>query len=299
MFKFETAPTAAAPSITSSAMLVELTISVWTGKKRDKAASEEVSRNKNADKGVASVSKKLLGDCAELDVLQKYAANVRNMHYNATLPWSDMGPRLLTTSRYFKYNADFTALQAEFDRLVGVFLTAYDWEIMQAQAKLGDLFDVNEYPTVDDLRSKFRFKINFMPLPDAGDWRIDINNEAQAILKDQYTAYYTEQLTSAMNDVWRRLFDTLTTLSRQLSDQTETGKTPKIYASVFDRALEIVDMMETCNVTNDPSMQLAQRKLAMAFRGVTVESVKDDNYLRHETKRAVDEVLKSLPSLDF
>jgi hypothetical protein len=248
---------------------------------------------------VASVNKKLLGDCAELDALQKFSANVRNMHYNATLPWSDMGPRLLTTTRFFKYNADFTALQAEFMRLADVFLTAYDWEIMQAQAKLGDLFDVNEYPTVDDLRGKFRFKINFMPLPDAGDWRIDINNEAQAILKDQYTAYYSEQLASAMNDVWRRLFDTLTTLSRQLSDRTEDGKTPKIYASVFDRALEIIDTMETCNVTNDPGMQLAQRKLAMAFRGVTVESVKDDNYLRHETKRAVDEVLKSLPSLDF
>jgi hypothetical protein len=292
-----TAP--AAPSITSSAMLVELTISVWTGKKRDKAVSEEVARNKNADKGVVSLSKQLLGDCAELDAIQKFSANVRNMHYNATLPWSDMGPRLLTTTRFFKYNADFTALQAEFLRLADVFLTAYDWEIMQAQAKLGDLFDVNEYPTVDDLRGKFRLKINFMPLPDVGDWRIDINKEAQDILKEQCAAYYTEQLTSAMNDIWRRLFDTLTTLSRQLSDQTEDGKTPKIYASVFDRALEIIDMMETCNVTNDPGMQLAQRKLAMAFRGVTVESVKDDNYLRHETKRAVDAVLKSLPSLDF
>jgi hypothetical protein len=292
-----TAP--AAPSITSSAMLVELMISVWTGKKRDKAASEEVSRNKNADKGVASVNKKLLGDCAELDALQKFSANVRNMHYNATLPWSDMGPRLLTTTRYFKYNADFTALQAEFGRLVDTFLAAYDWEIMQSQAKLGDLFDVTEYPSGDDLRNKFRFKLNYIPLPDAGDWRIDIGNEAQDILKEQYSRYYIEQLASAMNDVWRRLFDTLTTLSRQLSDQTEDGKTPKIYASVFDRALEIVDMMDTCNVTNDPSMQLMQRKLALAFRGVTVESVKDDNFLRRETKRAVDEAIKSLPSLGF
>jgi hypothetical protein len=60
-----------------------------------------------------------------------------------------------------------------------------------------------------------------------------------------------------------------------------------------------VDMMDTCNVTNDPSMQLMQRKLAMAFRGVTVESVKDDNFLRRETKRAVDEAIKSLPSLGF
>jgi hypothetical protein len=182
---------------------------------------------------------------------------------------------------------------------VDTFLAAYDWEIMQSQAKLGDLFDVTEYPSGDDLRNKFRFKLNYIPLPDAGDWRIDIGNEAQTVLRDQYSTYYTEQLASAMNDVWRRLFDTLTTLSRQLSDQTEDGKTPKIYASVFDRALEIVDMMDTCNVTNDPSMQLMQRKLALAFRGVTVESVKDDNFLRRETKRAVDEAIKSLPSLGF
>jgi hypothetical protein len=221
------------------------------------------------------------------------------MHYNATLPWSDMGPRLLVTSKFFKYQADFTALQAEFDRMVDIFVNAYDLEVAQQQAKMGDLFDVSAYPNKDDLRSKFKFKINYMPLPAAGDWRLDINAEAQRQLREQYEDSYKTQLHGAMRDIWQRLFDTLTVLSRQLADQTEDGKTPKIYASVFDRALEVIDLMESCNMTGDPAMQLMQRKLALAFRGVTVDAVKDDNHLRRETKKSIDEVIRSLPSLDM
>lgn len=287
------------PTISSSSMLVELTISVWTAKRLDKRASEEVATANRADKNVARVTKNLLADVAELEALQKFAGNLRNMHYNATLPWSDMGPRLLVTSKFFKYQADFTALQAEFERMVDTFINAYDLEVAQQQAKMGDLFDVSAYPNKDDLRSKFKFKINYMPLPAAGDWRLDINAEAQRQLREQYEDSYKAQLQGAMRDIWQRLFDTLSVLSRQLADQTEDGKTPKIYASVFDRALEVIDLMESCNMTGDPSMQLMQRKLALTFRGVTVDAVKDDNHLRRETKKSIDEVIRSLPSLDM
>lgn len=292
------AATASAPSISSSAMLVELNISVWTGKKKDKRASAEVTRDNHAASGVASVNKKLLGDCAELDAVQKFAGNVRTLHYSATMPWSDSGLRLLPTAQYFKYQNQMTMLRAEFDRLVERFLAAYDWEISQAQVKLGGLFDVREYPNTDTLRDKFRFKMNYIPLPEAGDWRVDMEREAQDALREQYQAAFNEQLTGAMNDLWRRLYDTLNTLSRQL-DVGEDGKNNRVYQSVFDRALEIIDMMETCNITNDQNMQLMQKRLKLAFRGLTVEAVKDDDYLRAETKKTLDAAIKALPSLDF
>jgi len=292
-----TAP--AVPSISSSSMLVELSISVWTGRKMDKRASDEVVAANNADKGVARVTKSLLGSCDELIALQKFAANVRNMHYNMTLPWSDMGPRLLPTAKYFGYHKQMTDLQNEFIRMGDAFIDAYDLEVSQAQAKLGDLFDAREYPSAEELRAKFAFRINYIPLPDAGDWRLDIGNEAVASLQEQYRQHFQNQLEGAMKDIWSRLHETLTVLSRQLADQTEDGKTPKIYQSVFDRALEVLDLMETCNITADPNMQLMQRKLAQAFRGVTVEAVKDDAHLRRETKKSIDEAIKSLPSLDF
>jgi hypothetical protein len=287
------------PSISSSSMLVDLSISMWAGRKGDKRASEEVASANNAQKGVARVTKSLLGDCDELDALVKFGAHAHSVNRNSTLPWSDSGPRLLPTARYFAYHKNMSAMQAEFYRMVDRLIDVYDLEVSQVQAKLGDLFDVRDYPTADDIRKKFSFKFNYIPLPEAGDWRLDIANEALASLKEQYESHFDGWFAAAMRDIWERLYKTLSTLSAQLSDKTEDGKTPKIFTSVFDRALEIIDMMETCNLTGDPQMQLMQRRLSQTFKGVTIEDIKDDAYLRRETKQAIDAAIKNLPSLDL
>ena len=40
-------------------------------------------------------------------------------------------------------------------------------------------------------------------------------------------------------------------------------------------------------------------KLENSLRGVTPDALREDNYLRSETKRNVDEIIKALPSLDL
>ena len=289
------------PSISSAAMLVELSIGTWTGRKLDKKASQDVTTSNHADKGVASVSKKLLGDCAELDAVQKFVANSRNVHYACTMPWSDTGLRLLPTTQYFKYHQEMTGLLAEHTRLVQVFLDAYNWEIQNAQLKLGGMFNADEYPTADSLTSKFRFKINYMPLPDAGDWRVSIGNETEQALRSQYEGYYTTQLQSAMGDVWRRAHDALSKMCERLDYADE--HTRKVFRdSLVTNVHDMIDLLGACNVTNDPTMARAQRDLDDAMRGITADALREDAYLRAETRRKVNEVKKvidNLPSLGF
>lgn len=283
-------------SISSSAMLVELSISTWTGRKMDKRASKDVTLQNHAATGVANVSKKLLGDCAELDAVTKFTANARNVHYSCTMPWSDSGLRLLPTAQYFKYHQEMTGLQIEFERRVRAFLDAYDWEIQTAQLKLGTLFDANEYPTVDKLTDKFKFKMNYVPLPDAGDFRIDIEAEAKRELASQYADYYSSQFQSAMKDVWQRAYDAVSKMSERLDYTDATGK--KIFRdSLVDNVVEMCDLMQVCNVTNDPVMQSAQQKLKQALQGVTPDALREDEYLRHETKAKVDEVKRIIDNL--
>jgi len=69
------------PSLGSSAWLVDVGVSVWTGRKLDKKASEEVEAQNKANPNVANVHKKLLGKCDELVAVQKFVANARNIHY--------------------------------------------------------------------------------------------------------------------------------------------------------------------------------------------------------------------------
>jgi len=286
------APTAiAVPSISSSAMLVELSISTWTGKKTDRKVSNEVTLHKNAASGVVNVSKKLLGDCAELDAVQKFVGNVRNAHYAMTQPWSDTGLRLLSTAMFHKrYQKEMSAHQAEFDTLVDKFLNAYDWEITQAQAKLGDMFSVSDYPSKEELKHKFKFQLVQMPLPDAGDFRLDVNNEAQDILKKQYAEHYERMLESAMKDIWDKAYEALNKMSERLD--YKDADTKKIFRdSLVDNVMDVVELLSLCNVTNNQQMSAMKSKLENALLGVTPDALREDEYLRKETKGKVDEIL--------
>jgi hypothetical protein len=64
-------------NIDTCSMLAEFNASVWTARKLDKSATEEIVSNKNAKaKDAARVNKHLLAGRPELDVIQQHVAVV-------------------------------------------------------------------------------------------------------------------------------------------------------------------------------------------------------------------------------
>ena len=290
-----------APSIASSAMTVELSMSIWTARKKDHKASDDVASMNAADKGVANVTKNLLGNCDELIALQKFAGNLRNLHYSMTMPWSDNGQRLVTTMQYFKYNEVMTEMIDEGWRMVDDFLNVYEWKVMDAQAKLGAMFNRDEYPTRDAIRDKFAFRLSYEQLPDGGntgDWRLDLPHEAMQTLRTSYTDTFNLKIKGAMDDIWHKLHDNLTTLVRQL-DVNEEGKGNRLYDSVFDRAIELTEMLGTCNVTGDSQMEAMRRQMEEALHGLNLDQIKNSPTLREDTRTKLTAAIAALPSLDM
>lgn len=278
-----------APTLASSAMLVELNISMWVGRKTDKRASADVIRDNNASKGMANVTKSLL-DCPQLDALKSHTAAIRFAHRQATLPWSESGLRLVTNAQYIDYHRNITGMINEFHKLVEQLLDAYQWEVAAAQAKLGDLFDINEYPTTSQLRSKFRVYLTYMPLPVSGDFRLDIGNDAQDVLREQYERHYSEQITKAMADLWQRLLEPLQNMSTRLAyghGDTPTGFRDTLVSNVED----IAALLKTCNIAGDADMEQIRLDIVQTLRGVTADGLRHDPYLRSQTKARVDNIL--------
>jgi hypothetical protein len=96
------------------------------------------------------------------------------------------------------------------------------------------------------------------------------------------------------------------TQARQKNTQRASGRslTRRVGVKIFKDTLvehvnHIVDIMNTCNITNDPTMQMAQLKLTNAMRGVTPDALRENNTLREDTKKAVDAVIALLPDLNF
>ena len=277
-------------------MLCELKISCWTGRKKDKSASASVTRQSYADNGTASVNKKLLGNCDELTAIQKFVANARNIHYSMTMPWSDLGMRLLPTAQYFKYHEQITELQSEFDSMVDTFCNNYTWEVSRAQARIGSLFRADDYPSEASIRDKFAFNMSYIPLPDSGDFRVDVGNDQRDVLESHYNDYYNKQLGSAMQDVWDRTYKALSNMSERL-DYGGGDKKKVFRDSLVENVLDMVELLNVCNVTGDSQMSAMALKLDDALRGVTPDGLRNNETFRVETKRAVDDAIKSLPSL--
>lgn len=294
----QTAPTDTAPTLASSAMLVELNISNWSGRKKDNRASADVTSQNYAATGVANVNKKLLADNADLKAIQTHVTAMRNMHAAMTMPWSNSGLRLLPTAQYFKYTGAMSDMENKFWDLVNAFLINYHDAVIDVQMLLGDLFSRDDYPTAEELQRKYRVHINYMPLPDAGDFRVDISNEALREVKEQYADFYTTQYNTAMNDVWTRLHKALTNMSERLDYGSKEDK--KVFRdSLVGNVNDMVELLRVCNVTSSPQMAQMADKLEEAMAGVTPDGLREDDTFRAETKRAVDDAIKSLPSLDL
>lgn len=286
----------AIPSISKSALFVELSFSAWTGKKLDKKATKETEYANGAATGTGSFHKKLLGDCASLEAVQKFVGNARTSHYAATAPWSDLGQRLIPNAAFAEYHKWVTGIEQEFWVLVETFLQEYTWAQSEAQAKLAGLYNPSEYPSVDTLRAKFKCRFSYSIIPDVGDFRLDINNEAQTYLKEQYANHYTQQLNNAMENVWQRTYDTLTKISERLDYPAHAGKgeKKKFHDSTIENARDMMGLLIKFNITNDPRLDAMRVALEDAMYGVSPDALREDDEFRLETKRKVDSVLSNM-----
>ena len=285
--------------IQDSAMLIDLNISVWTGRKQDKRVSEEIDAVKSTKTKAGNYHKKLLAGTQKLDDLQKLVSAIRFWHHTQTLPWSDGGSRLLPMKNFFDYKATLNDYEVQFNDAVEQFLVEYPTLVSAAAFQLGDLFDANEYPPAEKLRDKFRFKFVFLPVPDAGDFRIDVNETHLVELKNQYESFYSNKLTEAMQEAWNRLHDCVSKMSEKLAD-AETPRTTKdgevrtqiFRDSLVTNAVELCELLTKLNVTNDPKLEIARKRLESAVAGVTPKDLRESDGLRLDVKSKVDEILE-------
>lgn len=281
-------------NIDTCAMLTEFNASVWTARKLDKSATEEVVTAKNAGaKDAARVNKHLLAGRNELEVIQSMVGRARAFVYDNTLPWSDSGLRLLPTANFEKFVAKMNDFENEFTTLVTNFVTIYPTLITAQAMALGDMFKRDEYPTQNEIMTKFAFRVNYMPVPTAGDFRVDVGNAAMDDIKAKLARLAEERVEEAMKDVRARLGDHLKRMSDRLTTDWIAGeaKQRRFHDSLVDGALELCDLTKNLNVVNDAELEATRAELEKLLCGVTPDELRKNHAVRQDTKKAVDDLL--------
>jgi hypothetical protein len=277
-------------SIASSAVLIDLNISIWTARKLDKNVSKEIDINKNTTIKAGNYNKHILAGSDQLDAITKLANEIRDWHGRQTLPWSDTGTRLLPMTNFFEYKQQLGVYEAEFKSRINTFIQQYPNIIQSMVYKLGNLFDRSEYPDADKIESKFNLRYTIMPVPETKDFRVDIAEDIREEMQKEYQKAYEGRVETAMSDAWSRLHNTLEHMVDRLS-----GDDKKIFRnSLVDNALELTNLLTRLNITKDPKLEQARQALEQSLVGVTADDLRESQGARQEILSRVNEIMESI-----
>lgn len=302
------------PSVATAAMLGSLNVSVWEGRKKDKGIEQEIADNKGArSKRATSVHKHLFVDCPPLEAIKSLRGEARIWFNKNTLEWNTPW-RLMPTATYFEMQQEMANYQSRFNKLVQAFVKVYSVEISKQAFERGSMFNRDEYPKVEEIADKFKFSINEAPVPLAGDFRVDIGNEALKELQARCEADTQQRLKAAMSDAWDRVKEQVEwVLDRmnavidhdpdaveEIKEYDDAGnvikldikkkRRPKLHDSMLDQGLETCSLLRDLNVTNDPDLEEARRMLEKALVHVDMKSLKESPELQTTTKNAMQAI---------
>lgn len=231
----------------TKAMLANLNITQWSARKFDRSVTNEIDQNHNAQDG--GRYNKLLINVTHLSPISQLAGRIRRYHNDVTLPWGDNGDRLLPAKSYMDYTTTLRQYRAEFEQLVDDFCQNYPQLVQERRNSLGSLYNPNDYPQTEAVRSLFSIKTTFLPIPDVADFRVDVGTQALQELQASVQQEFMVRQKAATDECWARLFDCLNRIVTTLSREK-----PRIFETMMDDTQSLVDMIPRLNLTDDTEL---------------------------------------------
>ena len=278
-------------SISASALLVELNISVWPATKIDRETTEQVNTNASAVRDASQTKKNLFAGTGLRKDIEKLAARIRLYHNQRTLPWADKGERMLPTALFMEYKQTMNAYEQTFETMCQNFFAEYPRLVQEAQVNLGRLYKAEDYPDITDVMLKFGFRRTVKPVPEAGDFRLDIPANDLEEMRAEFVSQQDEKLAEAMRAPWERLHTMLVGISEKLTDVEGDDGKKRYHDTLITNPLELCELLTKLNVTKDPKLEEARKQLELTMLGANLESIKEDSTARSEVKSKVDAIL--------
>jgi hypothetical protein len=278
-------------SISASAVLVELNISVWPASKIDREITDKVNSDAGAVRGASQTKKNLFAGTSLRKDISDFAARVRLYHNKHTLPWADKGERMLPTALFMDYKQTMNGFEQTFNMMCNNFYIEYPRLVAEAPTALQGLYKAEDYPELTDVRLKFGFRRTVKPVPEAGDFRLDIPAYDLEEMRSEFMSQQDRKLAEAMREPWDRLHKVLLAMSEKLTDVEGDDGKKRYHDTLLTNPLELCSLLTKLNITNDPKLEEARRQVEVAMLNADMESIKEDADTRSELKSKVDAII--------
>jgi hypothetical protein len=280
-------------AITDRAMLVVSSVSVWTARRFDRAATREVAEKHGADEERAGRFHKKLIDVRDpaYDDIVKTVRKWRDYHDNHTLPWAHKGANILASAMFYDYGAAYNSHKEEFEHQLQTFLMAYPRLKKAAIKELNGLYKEEDYPTENELRNKFEFRVSFFPIPAHNDFRVEQDLKAEDIesIKRGIKAEVEDAAKYAERKKWERLFDVVAKAVERLSDPDNAFKN-----TLIENIQRAVTVLPKLSFNNDDKFINVVAEVEKNLAGLSPDRLRNDPDVRADAARKAAEIARKM-----
>jgi hypothetical protein len=215
------------------------------------------------------------------------------------------GEYLLPTAKFMEFTERIGKYQVEFDQCVTAFLNNWSNVMQQAQTSQGELFDANAYPDLTDLKNDFRFRVNYRPVTDAGDFRVQMQDDEMDALRAEVETATRE----SMNNMLRAPLERLKEVVQRLHEVTAKGdrevlnkktgvidlRPPIFRDSVVDNIMEEINLLHAfADVMPDNVLAIAKE---IADTTPHPQQLRDNPVARQEVNTQTAALLNSINAM--
>ena len=281
--------------ISARALLVNTTVRVWTGEKRDRAITREICDMKGAEKDAVRANKSLLGE--HIRGVQSAERAVRQAVNDRTLPWMDDGTRILKGAVFMAFTEAMAQPIRDFDTAVDAFIASYPEIKFEARRRLGDAFADGDFPAQSRLRERFGVKLTYLPVPSIDVFRVCLSDEEIAAVRRNAQ----EALRGTVNDAVRSLLDRLhepvarMATRLRLFRRTSSGKVEHPFRdTLVENVREIVKLAPALNLMDDPKIAALCADIERHLASQNPDQLRNSARLRATVADEADEILRKI-----
>lgn len=285
-----------ADAVRATALLADLTISLWTGERTDRTLSDQIKADAGAVGNTGRYLKNLMAGCDnELKSVRGAYQAARTAHYQLTLPWvshpnseRQTGPRLLPNLLFSRYLDQMSRLKLNAESRMATFVAEYPDLILRAQANLAGLANAADYPSPQEVQNSFKLVFDFLPIPAASSFS-GLPDAMLEKLGKQLTRRQENAARISRTAMWERVRTTVGHLVDRLADPDTAFK-----ASSVESVREMVTLLPGWNCTGDDKVTTVVSDIQTMLNGLDAKGIRRDKSARADVARKAQAIADKL-----
>jgi hypothetical protein len=255
----------------------------------------KVAIKSKADQTLVKRTKWII-DCPEYRAITRLDAKVKRDCERFKLPATvGRGMMLIAAKDLLEVYQLLDEYQMQRHALIDKFCSVYADRKVEAKDRLKDLYDEREYPTLAEVRDKFRVDIQFLTF-DLPGFLQNINRTVAEREREKMAELfkgYGEEIRGGLREMLQALVDHLL----EALTPGEDGRPKTLRATALTNLTEFVTAFDRRNVTDDSDMDKLVMQLRNTLDGLTPKGLKKDLHYQDIVRSSLQSVKSQLDAM--